>query len=49
MLKHTYISAAATKVDTCRFVIHTNMSKRSNEIKEHRHVYACIIYVCFVD
>jgi hypothetical protein len=25
--------------DTCRFVIHTNMSERTNEIKEHRHAY----------
>jgi len=43
MLKYTYIhtyrSMEATRVDTCRFVIHTNMNERTNEIKEHRHVY----------
>lgn len=27
------------KVDTCRFVIYTNKSKRTNEIKERRHIY----------
>jgi hypothetical protein len=36
-------------VDTCRFVIHTNMNERTNEIKEHRHVYACIFHIYFVD
>jgi hypothetical protein len=35
---HLYV-CTATKVDTCRFVIYTNRSKRTNEIKEHRHIY----------
>jgi transcription elongation factor len=41
MLKYTQthsIYVGATKVDTCHFVIYINMSKRTNEIKEHRHI-----------
>jgi hypothetical protein len=39
MFKYTSIP---TKVDTCRFVINTNMSEKNfNEIKEHRHSYVC--------
>ncbi len=36
---YVYTSTGATKVNTYRFVIHTNTSKRTNEIKEHRHEY----------
>ena len=46
MLKYTHIHSIvwATKVDTCRFVIYTNRSKRTNEIKERRHIYISCLF-----